>query len=159
MFGWDIQVYQFSIRYIDLLPIVTFNTLSEHALEFGSSQTDPFLWCVHAVLHTCSIIQLGDKTHSAVDGPSQDTVYFLSQLWDNWVTVELFLFVPSRTYNIYCFRRYYELVLWIISILKWRSWKEWRCYALSASQAIFRARTYSHITYSVQWWWLFDEWN
>ena len=36
---------------------------------------------------------------------------------------------------------------------------EWRCYALSASKAIFRASTYSHNTYSVRWWWLLDRWN
>ena len=36
---------------------------------------------------------------------------------------------------------------------------EWRFYALSASMAIFRARTRSHITYSVRWWWLLDERN
>ena len=40
----------------------------------------------------------------------------------------------------------------------------WGFYALSATKAIFRARTYlycSHITYSVRWWWLpvLDEWN
>ena len=35
----------------------------------------------------------------------------------------------------------------------------WVFYALSASKAIFRASTYSHITYSVRWWWLLDEWN
>ena len=28
-----------------------------------------------------------------------------------------------------------------------------------ASEAIFRARTYNRITYSVRWWWLLDEWN
>ena len=32
-------------------------------------------------------------------------------------------------------------------------------FAQSASKAIFRARTYDSITYSVQWWWLLDEWN
>ena len=32
-------------------------------------------------------------------------------------------------------------------------------YPLSASKAIFRARTYNCITYSVWWWWLLDEWN
>ena len=36
---------------------------------------------------------------------------------------------------------------------------EWGFYALSASKAIFRARTYNCITYSVRWWWLLDEWN
>ena len=36
---------------------------------------------------------------------------------------------------------------------------EWRFYALSASEAIFRARTYSCITYSVRWWGLLDEWK
>ena len=32
-------------------------------------------------------------------------------------------------------------------------------YALSASKVIFNARTYSHITFSVRWWLLLDEWN
>ena len=36
---------------------------------------------------------------------------------------------------------------------------EWEFYAPSASEAIFRARTYSRITYSVRWWWLLDEWK
>ena len=40
---------------------------------------------------------------------------------------------------------------------------EWGFYALWASKAIFRARTYKFncITYSVRWWWLLclDEWN
>ena len=36
---------------------------------------------------------------------------------------------------------------------------KWRCYALSASKAIFRARTYSRIPYSVRWLWLLDGWK
>ena len=43
---------------------------------------------------------------------------------------------------------------------------EWRFYALSASKAIFRVRTYSRMIYSVRWTWLLlmmviviDEWN
>ena len=36
---------------------------------------------------------------------------------------------------------------------------EWGFYALSASKAIFRARIYNCITYSVRWWWLLVEWN
>ena len=36
---------------------------------------------------------------------------------------------------------------------------QWGYYGLSVSEAIFRARTYSRITYSVVWWWLLDEWN
>ena len=33
-------------------------------------------------------------------------------------------------------------------------WFEWGFYALSASKAIFRARTYNCRTYSVWWWWM-----
>ena len=42
---------------------------------------------------------------------------------------------------------------------EWGFFFEWGVYALSASKAIFRARTYNCITYSVRWWWLLDEWN
>ena len=47
------------------------------------------------------------------------------------------------------------------TIRMWRGFLrfEWGVYALSASKAIFRARTYNCITYSVRWWWLLDEWN
>ena len=41
------------------------------------------------------------------------------------------------------------------SNIEWvnQSVSQWRCYALSASKVIFRARTYTVITCSVRWWW------
>ena len=64
-----------------------------------------------------------------------------------------------------------ELTVWNLDLIRLENW-QWdsefefefdsltaRFYALSASKAIFRVRTYNCITYSVRWWWLLDEWN
>ena len=40
-----------------------------------------------------------------------------------------------------------------LSIVSFSFEFEWGFHAQSASEAIFRARTYNHITYSVRWWW------
>ena len=60
----------------------------------------------------------------------------------------------NRSYTWNCYQ-----VLWL-QMPSFRVFEfEWGFYTLSASKAIFRARTYNCITYSVRWWWLLDEWN
>ena len=71
--------------------------------------------------------------------------HFMFPTWTNYK-------IPINTITCIDIHYFWWFIVMVMLRNDWLS--EWRFYTLSVSEAIFRARTYSHITYTVCWWWI-----